>query len=278
MDDKENKDSILHRCEDSKIQRARSLIGTNKTDSGRDIDMSNKDLTVKESGYALASRSNADSSLLKELEGLSITLDRIKIPAGGGLMFEITGDDGEPEPVKEIEGIILHHHAINSFYKEKYTGGNNPPDCGSYDGKFGEGNPGGECAKCPHNQFGSGEGSGKACKNKRRIFILREGELFPFILSLPPASLKEFTNYIKRLITKGKRSHSIVTKITLKKATSSTGIQFSQAVFSMGRDLSADEMEATQPIVEHVKAISKSIALDHDVESHNEEKRVTPLN
>ena len=32
------------------------------------------------------------------------------------------------ESVKEFSAVILHHHAMRAFYKEKYTGGNNPPD------------------------------------------------------------------------------------------------------------------------------------------------------
>ena len=68
----------------------------------------------------------------------------------------------------------------------------------------GEGDPGGACAKCRYNQFGSGESGGKACKNRRRIYILREGEVFPVLLSLPTGSLKEFTRYIQRLLSRGK--------------------------------------------------------------------------
>jgi len=227
--------------------------------------MSKNEIAVQNSGYMAVKNFNADNGFLEELEGLSTTFDKVKIPAGGGLMFEVIGDDGSPEPVKEIEGVILYHHATNSFYKEKYTGGNNPPDCGSYDGKIGEGNPGGSCGNCPYNQFGSGDnGNGKACKNKRRIFILREGEVFPIMLSLPTGSLKEFTNFVRRLVTKGKRSHTLVTKISLKKATSSTGIQFSQAVFSIKRNLTEDEVSAVLPLVDHIKELSKNIALDLD--------------
>jgi len=227
--------------------------------------MSKNEIAVQNSGYMAVKNFNADNGFLEELDGLSTTFDKVKIPAGGGLMFEVIGDDGSPEPVKEIEGVILYHHATNSFYKEKYTGGNNPPDCGSYDGKIGEGNPGGSCGNCPYNQFGSGDnGNGKACKNKRRIFILREGEVFPIMLSLPTGSLKEFTNFVRRLVTKGKRSHTLVTKISLKKATSSTGIQFSQAVFSIKRNLTEDEVSAVLPLVDHIKELSKNIALDLD--------------
>ncbi len=112
--------------------------------------MSEKDLIVKENGYLTVQNFNADSGLMEEMDGLTTTFDKVKIPSGGGLMFEVTGENGEPEPVKTIEGVILYHHAVNSFYKEKYTGGSNPPDCGSYDGKTGEGDPGGDCSKCPY--------------------------------------------------------------------------------------------------------------------------------
>ena len=79
---------------------------------------------------------------------------------------------------------------IHKGYATKYTGGNQPPDCCSFDGVTGEGEPGGACRKCPLNQFGSGENGAKACKNRRRIYVLREGEIFPLLLSLPTGSLQ----------------------------------------------------------------------------------------
>ena len=50
-------------------------------------------------------------------------------------------------------------------------GGSNPPDCGSFDGITGTGTPGGICKNCPFNQFGSGEGKSKACKNRRMLYL-----------------------------------------------------------------------------------------------------------
>ena len=35
-------------------------------------------------------------------------------------------------PVKEFSAVILYHHPVLQYYKEKYTGGSNPPDCGSF--------------------------------------------------------------------------------------------------------------------------------------------------
>lgn len=154
------------------------------------------------------------------------------------------------EMVKEITGVILYNHPAFSYYTEKYTGGNNPPDCGSFDGVTGHGN----CGGCPYNQFGSGDGQSKACKSRRMLYILQEGELFPQVLSLPTGSLKEFTKYVKRQLRKGRELNQVVTKISLKKASSSSGISFSQAVFSMSRPLDSAERTAVANLTEQVKA------------------------
>ena len=55
------------------------------------------------------------------------------------------------------------------------------------------GSTGQESATCPYNQFGSGGGQAKACKNKRLLYILPEGELLPQLFALPTGSLKPFT-------------------------------------------------------------------------------------
>ena len=158
--------------------------------------------------------------------------------------------------------MILYHHPVLQYYKEKYTGGSNPPDCGSFDGITGEGEPGGVCAKCPLNQFGSGENNAKACKSRRRIFLLREGELFPLILSLPTGSMKEFSRYIKRLLSKGKKSNMVVTRFSLRKATNSSGIAYSQAQFAIDRSLTAEEQILLNKLTEQVKAYSRRVGFD----------------
>lgn len=229
----------------------------------------NKEMAIVESGFITSVNSNLESIMAEELEGMEVSFDRVKIPAGGALYFELPLDDPEnPETLKEVSGVILHHHTLNSYYKDKYTGGSNPPDCGSFDGKIGEGTPGGQCSKCLLNQFGSGEnGSGKACKNKRRIYFLREGDIFPILLTLPTGSLKEFTNYIaKRIVAKGKRSFEVVTKVTLKKAINSGGITYSQAVFSIDRDLKPEEIESMGKFSERIKENTKTIDFEYDAD------------
>lgn len=206
----------------------------------------------------------------EELAGLNIQFPVIKVPAGGGLAFEVPGDDpNSPDLQKEFNAVILYHHPLLSYYKEKYTGGSQAPDCGSFDGVFGIGEPGGRCAECPLNQFGTGENGGKACKTKRRVFLLREGESIPTILTLPTGSLNDFSKYVMRLISKGKKSNQVVTKFSLTKVQNSGGIAYSKVVLATAYDLTKDDIESISLMTEQVKALAKKqdlTAIEDEVE------------
>lgn len=218
-----------------------------------------------------------NEALMDDCQGLEFSFDRIKIPAGGSTAFEVPGDDEEDVTmVKDITGVVLLNHPAYAYYSEKYTGGSNPPDCGSFDGITGSGNPGGACATCPYNQFGSGEGQSKACKNRRFIYILQEGELFPMVLSLPTGSLKEFTKYVKRQLSKGRKLNQVVTKISLKKATNNSGIAFSQAVFSFVRLLDDAEKSAMAAMSEQVKNYAANLTTAALVAVAEDEPMIDP--
>lgn len=224
-----------------------------------------KALTVQNSGFLKLAEFNMSGAMAEDLDGLSASFERIKIPSAGSTVFEVPGEDpNEPDTVKEFSAVILFHHTLHAYYSSKYTGGNQPPDCGSFDGVKGDGDPGGACAKCPYNQFGSGENGSKACKNRRRIYVLREGEIFPLLLSLPTGSLREFTKYIKRLLAKGKMSNSIVTRFSLKKAVNSGGITYSQAQFTVDRELTPEEHALISRMSNDVKAYSKRVGYEVD--------------
>ena len=237
--------------------------------------MENNSLIPKETnGFIQLKDFRFDEMMSEEMNGLNATFDRIKIPAGGMTVFEVPGDTADaPENIKEFSAVILLHHPLYVYYKDKYTGGSDPPDCSSLDGVCGVGTPGGECAKCPFNQFGSGENGAKACKNRRRLYLLREGELFPVILSLPTGSLKDFSRYIMRQLSKGNKSNMIVTKFSLKKAVNSGGIAYSQAQFSMERKLTAEEYALVHAMSEQVKALQDTVGYDAE---DDETLRVDP--
>ena len=179
---------------------------------------------------------NAETAqtIAEELDGLDgFRFDEVKIPSGGSLAFELPSDDPDnPETATSITGIIAYHHSANARWEGNYTGDadSNAPVCISYDGVLGFNNGTcTECKECPFNQFGSDEsGVGKACKNMKRVYILRSGELLPLVLVLPPTSIRPFREYLGRLVKRGKKPSGVITKITLKKEKSQSGIIYSR--------------------------------------------------
>ena len=224
--------------------------------------MSKNELTTNTNqGYMNLANCGINGDFLEELSGLDNEFERIKIPAGGGTMFESPGSNpDESDMVKDFSAVILYHHPMYVFYSSKFNGSNNPPDCLSIDGITGVGVPGGKCINCPKNKFGSGENGSKACKNKHQIYLLRENEIFPMVLSLPTSSNREFSRYIKRLLSRGKKSDSVVTKFFLKKAVNNTGISYSQVQFSVARGLDTKEIELIKNYSEQVKSYAQSKA------------------
>lgn len=224
--------------------------------------MSKNELTTNTNqGYMNLANCGINGDFLEELSGLDNEFERIKIPAGGGTMFESPGSNpDESDMVKDFSAVILYHHPMYVFYSSKFNGSNNPPDCLSIDGITGVGISGGKCINCPKNKFGSGENGSKACKNKHQIYLLRENEIFPMVLSLPTSSNREFSRYIKRLLSRGKKSDSVVTKFSLKNAVNKTGISYSQVQFSVARELDIKEIELIKNYSERVKSYAQSKA------------------
>lgn len=202
------------------------------------------------------------NDMAQELEGLgSISLDQIKIPSGGAITFELPTDNPEePEIAKELIGVIVYKHNCNTYWANPYTGENAVPNCYSCNGKTGVNTATGEvkdCATCSLNQFNT-KGVGKACKNSIKLYVMRPNDVMPVELNVPPSSLKNFKEYItKRIVLRGKRLAGVVTKFTLKKAQSSTGIIYSQLVFTKGDDLTPEQMQCMQPIAALCKTISE---------------------
>ena len=140
-------------------------------------------------------------------------LDRIKVPGAGGLMWEIS-----------------------------------KPDCVSLDGQCGTGNPGGQCAACPFNQYESAaEGSGKACKETRTLLVLQEDELIPTVLRVPPSSIKELKQFLLRLAKKGLRLSHVASVLTLERDKSAGGITYSKIKFAAADALTPEQRKAIDP-------------------------------
>lgn len=231
--------------------------------------MSKNEVAVTNETFNLVTIEGAIAeAIAEEMDGLgTVPYDRVKIPSGGGIAFELPGEtDEDTESATELVGVILYHHPVNSYWKEKFEGGNEQPDCASQDGKHGVDRETGEikdCANCPYNQFGSDGGNGKACKNVHRIYMLREGNPVPLILSLPPTSLKYMRDYIsKRILLKGMRCYHAVTKITLKKERSAGGITYSRAAFTFVDKLTPEQIVASEAMANSIKQLDSRIDVD----------------
>ena len=183
--------------------------------------------------------------LAEDMEGLQISFPRVKIPAGGALQFEIPSDDPEnPDYAKNLVGVILFHHPNNAYWPEGSEYDDNAtPLCSSVDGKLGIGEPGGSCAVCALNQFGSAaEGNGKACKNMRVLYLLRSGEFMPLQVTLPPTSLKPFREFMNQsFMLRRRAAYGSVVQIGLKKMSNGKD-DYSVATFRRLHDFSGEEL------------------------------------
>lgn len=233
--------------------------------------------TIEPTGYLALRNFDFREAIASEMDGLATVFDRIRMPSGDTTVFQIPSEDpDEPELAKEFSAVILYHHPIRAYFKTKYTGATTPPDCGSLNAQEGHGNPGGNCEACIYNAFGTGENNSKACKERRRLYLLREGELFPVMLSLPTGSLKEFSRYVMRCLSKGHKTSAIVTRISLARATNKGGIAYAKAVFRTERALTGEELPLVARLAEQIKGISQSVGFEEADTAETEIQTMSP--
>lgn len=196
------------------------------------------------SGY-LALTSNALDLIKENLkqQPLSFQLfDLVKSPSGGSTVFSVPGLSGE-EAEKELTGIILDYMTPRAYWATPDPVEGTPPTCLSKDSLISA--DGKVCAHCPFNDFGSkdGESNAKACKESVLLFLLRPGSVFPLLVRVPVTSKKLFLKYTTRLVSRLTPLSSVVTKITLEKATSREGKPYALFHFDAVEVLGSEEAE-----------------------------------
>lgn len=105
------------------------------------------------------------------------------------------------------------------------------------------GEPGGTCADCVLNQFGSdGNNKGKACKNMRMLYLLRSGEYMPIQIALPPTSLMPYTRFVNEaFLSRRRKVCTGVVRIGLKKAVSGSH-EYCVATFTKIADFAGEDL------------------------------------
>lgn len=189
-----------------------------------------------------------------------LDLPRTNVPAGGVLAWSIkaTADDPRPAVVEALEGVIICHHAAYAYYSNPTPAPGTRPDCSSRDGFKGTTIDGEvlACETCPYNRWGSGikaDGSasrGKACKNAWMLYLLREGAILPTMVKISPTGVKPLKSYFQGLLVPSnlseprRRPHEVITRITLRLATSGDGTKYAIPEFEAVAALSKEAAES----------------------------------
>jgi hypothetical protein len=134
--------------------------------------------------------------------------------------------DGETMAVQSIEVVLVKANKGTSkvFYAKGYQEGSEAtkPDCFSNTGDKPDASVAQpqckSCAACPNNQWGSkigdNGGKGKACQDSVRMAIATPDLINdPYLLRVPPASIKSLGEYGKMLHKRGVGYNMVVTRI-----------------------------------------------------------------
>lgn len=200
----------------------------------------------------------SSEDLAEDYDGLQLSFQRIKIPGSGGLQFELPSDNPEdPDYAKTLEGVIIYNHQACAYWPDGSEFDDDAtPLCSSVDGKTGFGDPGGACAVCPMNQYGTATDKngnatkGKACKNMRHLYLLRDGEYMPILLALPPTSLRPFSDFMNASFVSRRRPvWSSVVQIGLKRVENGANT-YSVATFRKLYDFSGEQLQQIKQYAE----------------------------
>jgi len=105
----------------------------------------------------------------------------------------------------------------------------------------------------------------------RKVFIIRSGDNFPMLLTLPATSITPFGKYLQRIVTKGLRPCDVVTKIALKKAESKGGITYAQATFSLEEILAPEIREQVRKYVKGMKKNTRAAKVEEYTEENTQD-------
>ncbi|MCM1167598.1 MAG: hypothetical protein NC299_15940 [Lachnospiraceae bacterium] len=166
--------------------------------------------------------------------------DVVKSPSGGSTVFSVPGIAGD-EAAKELTGIILDYTTPRAYWDTPDPVEGTPPVCFSQDSIISH--EGKACTTCQFNDFGSkdGDSNAKACKESVALFLLRPDNIMPIIVRVPVSSKLRFQRYMTRLVGRMIPLSSVVTRITLEKATNRTGQPYSLFNFEVSEELAPEE-------------------------------------
>lgn len=205
------------------------------------------------------------------LDGIDeFDLDRISIPGSGAAFWSVPDIEGEPEAVKELEGVVILHGDRRAYWSVDYddSGGGSPPDCHSFDAKVGvgwrPGMPEGSkteqvCKTCALAQWGSGSDdpndNTQACSNRKLLFFMRKGDLVPLCIDLAPTSVKPFNRFMLRLAGRMVPCYGAILGLKLVQEDSRTGVKYSVVSPRLVARLSETDTEGMKAMADALRPI-----------------------
>ena len=208
----------------------------------------------------IALTNNALDIIRANLKSQPLSLDLfdiVKSPSGGSTVFEVPSLSGD-EAAKELVGIVLDYTTPRAYWDSPDPVEGTPPVCLSQNSIISE--DGKTCAHCPFNTFGSkdGDSNAKARKESVLLFLLRPNNIIPLLVRVPVTSKPRFLKYSTRLLSTLTPISSVVTKITLEKATSKQGKPYAlfnfEAVGTLSQEEAAQAKAFGQQFMEIVNA------------------------
>lgn len=212
-------------------------------------------------------------------------LIRVKTPTGGGTKWEISDGLGSSESTDAITGVLVLYQPCGILWPAEELSEGQMPVLRTFDlmtaeqvgpipddmlevlNRFKIGERTFNWKDLPYNQWGSGKGgTGKRCKEQRMMFLLRESDPFPLLLTVQPGSLKNITGFIKKLAGECPYWQAVV-ELKLQKERSSNGQPFSQIVPRLVGKLSDED--AARVKVEYTDTLQRlltRIEVDHTEE------------
>lgn len=226
------------------------------------------------------------ADLQDEMEDLDdergIACRQVKVPSGGGKAFEVEGDDPEdPELMKEIRCVIVFTHRMNSYWPGNFEDNpdNRIPTCSSMDAKTGVNYETGEirnCDTCPLNQYAD-DGSGKPCKNIRRVYFLMPGRPQIYLLSIPPTSIRDVNKQLARIMGSNKIPYTrLVVNFKLDAATNRNGVKYSKVVVERVGLLAPEQAKIVADMRRQLKEQYKNVAITSADYNAEEQPQAAP--
>lgn len=135
-----------------------------------------------------------------------------------GKVFTLPDGQSDPGPLQAVildyTWYMVHYpgvyNANNPQQPNCFAIGRDKPESGLLQPHEGAAQKqGSDCKTCPKNQWKSGNGNGKACKNQRRLVLVAPDateDTVPMIIYVSPGALKNFDAYVSRL----KNEHGIL--------------------------------------------------------------------